>query len=261
MDTDNFQGQLTRHFENDRKFLYKANNVSIALRVLMNRNLIDRNTLVVFDLDGTLFNSNADDLNREDVLLEEINDDFVQLYRRLQTFTNHTGIITGRHESKRRITERSLRNIDLNFQSNMIHFTNDKARNLGQMLGRLVQITRVIYFDDFLLNNGAIGTIQPLMIQYNNIKFIGVKVGDAVEFVLDPIDDSIFADLGIQIIDETQGRIISRIPQPVMAAVPAAVPALLARPVPAAVPALLARPVPARASLLSEDSTKLRHRI
>ena len=55
MDSDNFDLQLKRNFISREKVLYKASNVSVALDILMRNNYIDQNTLVVFDLDGTIF--------------------------------------------------------------------------------------------------------------------------------------------------------------------------------------------------------------
>ncbi len=123
MDSDNFELQLRRNFRSNEKVLYKASNVSIALDILMRNNYIDRNTLVVFDLDGTIFKSNADDINSMDELLPEIRDNFLQLYRRLRGITPFTAIITGRPEGKIDITYDSLRELGLEFDKRMIHFS------------------------------------------------------------------------------------------------------------------------------------------
>ncbi len=254
MDRDNFRGQLDRNYRNNRKFLYKANNVSIALSILIDMNLINENTLVVFDLDGTLFVSNANELDREDVLLPEIRDNFVEIFRRLRRLSNHTGIITGRNEIKRPITERSLQRIGLEFNSSMIHFTNNKSTNLREILERFRQINNVIYFDDFILNNGVHDTIRPLMRQFNFIKFIGIKVGEAPEFVLDDIseqfNEDISADLNIEL-NGIEGRILSRLPPSTVVPRPAPPPVaprpVLPRPVP---PPVAPRPVLPRSDVV-----------
>ncbi len=185
-DIDNFREQLNRHYRNNEKVLYKANNVSIALRILLDNNYINDTTLVVFDLDGTIFQSNADSTTRLDRLLPEIENSFIQIYEQLLSVTTNTGIITGRSREKRRITEQSLSNIGLRFDSNKIRFTSGfKDSELNSLLSDIPRITQVIYFDDIMLHNGVCGTILSNVRRHPRIKFIGIKVGDESEFIFD----------------------------------------------------------------------------
>ena len=220
MDSDNFDLQLKRNFISREKVLYKASNVSIALDILMRNNYIDQNTLVVFDLDGTIFESNASGPNKPDVLLPEIRDTFLQLYGRLRTITQLTAIITGRSEDKRQITEASLRALELHFDNEMIHFTSIlKDGILREILLRKNNIRRVIYFDDFLLHNGVYGTIQPLLDTFRAVKFVGVKVGDCDEFgfdVEDQFTEQNTADLETYPFNEAEGKIKIRFNQSVL---------------------------------------------
>lgn len=223
MDSDNFDLQLRRNFISREKILYKASNVSVALDILMSNNYIDKNTLVVFDLDGTIFESNASGPNRPDVLLPEIRDTFLQLYGRLRRITQLTAIITGRSEDKRQITEASLRALELHFDNEMIHFTSrGKADILRKILSGNKNIHRVIYFDDFLLHNGVYGTIQPLLHTFRAVKFIGIKVCDCAEFGFDveeQFTEQNTADLETYLFNEEEGTIKIRFKQSVLQAV------------------------------------------
>lgn len=224
---DSFNEQLIGNYDNNNKILYKANNVSSALDVLLRQGRINRTTLIMFDLDGTLFETNADDINREDRLLPEIRDSFIPIYRQLRNITRYTGIITGRSETKRPITLHSLRHIGLEFETDMVYFTNrSKSIILEQVLNRLSEITNIIYFDDYMLHNGVCGTILPL-IRMPNRKFIGVKVGNASEIIFDveeQFNENNTANLVIN-----GDKIESRIVTPIRNVVPQMIP----RPIPA----------------------------
>ena len=43
MDSDNFNGQLTKNYGNNNKILYKASNLSVALDILLRQNKINQN--------------------------------------------------------------------------------------------------------------------------------------------------------------------------------------------------------------------------
>ncbi len=190
IDIDNFEYQLLTYLGDPRVFLYKANNASVALTVLLNSRLIDQNTVVVFDLDDTIFTTNAnDEIDREDVFLPEIQNSFVQIYRKLKSITSHTCILTGRSENKRAITERSLKKLGLEFSSNNIHFVKGiKDVNLADIIRRSGHnINKVIYLDDVMLYNGIHGTIERNLRMFPYIKFIGVKVGDKNEMIFEDI--------------------------------------------------------------------------
>ena len=204
-ETNDFDEKLFNQFIDvdlvKQKF-FTASNAVAAINTLMSLRLINENTLVVFDLDGTLVKSNEYDKNDEnDEKDETLLDDFhqKQLEKMIENLSAvgtvaKTAIVSGRGRDSNTLTNVKIQQLkSIGISINDIYFVDTNAKK-GEKIAEIIisykekqiLINRVIYLDDFML--GVMDTydmfhykIDTHVRRKDKIEFIGIKVGNSKE--------------------------------------------------------------------------------